>query len=751
MSKRKTNEPELLPGADAEADCQPATALEAAFAPAEISSPADEQDDDHEHAIRWDSLESTPRHAGGAPAPSPWLHGRPTWARRLESVALAVEKPVNRLTGTTQLNPFYHTGTIAVFLLVLVGLTGVYLFLFFQYGFDASYTAVTNRIETPFIARVIRAVHRYASGSLVIVTLLHAYRTLFMVRFRGPRWLAWVTGIVMTFFVWLAGVTGYWLVWDTRSQLITRSFLDFLQSVTPFGPAFAVLLDTAETTGVSWPILLGILAVHVLLFVALAVFFWLHIKRLKRPRWLPDMLWVALIGAVVLVVSAFFPLGMLPQADSARLPGAVSLDPLFLFYLPLANRPLLNALLWIALFAITAVGLVLPWLRGRRTEVAAVDENVSSIGPRPQSLPVHIIKDRCTGCTKCAVDCPYGAIDMVERHDGKPHKFIAIEDPALCVSCGICVGSCDGVAVTLGNTRPELLWDHVAMQLVLARAAQPAGPLDVVFTCERHAAHNQDMFANGSTPAGAATLASGRTVIALPCVGTAPPDLLTRTLQAGADHVRVIGCPPDDCVNREGNLFTAQRLTRERLPRLKRAYANAPITAAWVPPDDFRSGLDPAVPSNDDGQPDYLLQRELYKTLTARNLLPGLLLLTLLFALQVVLTRLPYTPPAQPPVLAEIVLADVGQSVPATGYLSTRLSPELVLELTVDGRTAVAQTFATTDLQTDSTMPVYLEQPLEPGAQHVRLALIDAAAGIDFVLFDRAVMLEPGDILRIGP
>lgn len=721
MSKRKSREPELLPGADVESDCQPVVVPEDVV--------EDDHDDDHEHLVRWDGLADSDPTAVSPPPPLPWLNGRSRWAQRLERLALAVEAPINRLTGTTQLNPFYHTGTIAVFLLVLVGLTGVYLFLFFQYGFDASYTAVVNRIEGPFIARIVRAVHNYASGALVIVTLLHAYRTLFMKRFRGPRWLAWVTGIVMTLFVWLAGVTGYWLVWDARAQLITRSFLDFLQTATPFGAGFAVLLATAETSGVSWPIVLAIFAVHVLLFVVLGVFFWLHIKRLKRPRWMPDMLWVTLVGSVVLVVSALFPLGMLPQADSSSLPGPIRLDPLFLFYLPLADRPVLNGLLWGMLVAITAVGLVLPWLPGRRKQAAE----------RPQSLPVHIIKDRCTGCTKCALDCPYGALEMVERHDGKPHKFIAIEDPSLCVSCGICVGSCDGVAVTLGDTRPELLWENVAMQLTLARATRAPGELDVVLTCERHAAQN------------AQALNGDLTVVTLPCVGTAPPDLLTRTLEAGADHVRVIGCPPDDCVNREGNTWAAQRLTRDRVPRLKRAYANAPITAVWVPPNAFETGLSPDVPEGEDGKPDYLTQRELYKELSVRNLVPGFLILALLFTLQILLTRLPFTPFPDPPAVAEVVLADVGQSVPDSGYLSQQLSPELVLELVVDEKTAVAMPYSTQELQAADATPLYFEHTLDPGEHHVRLALVDPANGLKFLVFDAAVVLQQGDILRIGP
>jgi hypothetical protein len=52
--------------------------------------------------------------------------------------------------------------------------------------FEEPYLAVL-RMDEPFVARTLRAVHCYASGALVVTTLLHAYRTLFMERFSQCR------------------------------------------------------------------------------------------------------------------------------------------------------------------------------------------------------------------------------------------------------------------------------------------------------------------------------------------------------------------------------------------------------------------------------------------------------------------------------------------------------------------------------------------------------------------------------------
>lgn len=718
MLRKKPTDPELLPGA-AESDCQTA-ALPEVEQVTEFS-PDEEEEDEHPHDVTWES-------AAGATAVAhsldSWRIPRHRWTAVLENIALALESPVNRLIGNTQLNPFYQTGPIATFLLGVVGLTGLYLFFFFQYGFDASYNAVAN-MEGQAIARLIRAVHRYASGALVITTLLHAFRTLFMERFRGPRWLAWITGLGMTALLWMAGVTGYWLIWDERAQLITDGFINFLRPFGALAPRLTAYLVSVEGSSASWLPLLLIFAVHLLLFLVVAGFFWLHILRLKRPRWYPDLLWVGGLSAVLLLVSLFFPAGMLPQADPTRLPEQIAFDPIFLFYLPLLGTNL-APFLWGGLLLATAVFTALPW---------------ASKAKRPSAVPlpppkVNIIHERCTGCTKCALDCPYGAIEMVERHDGKPHKYIALANPDLCVGCGICVGSCDGVAVTLGQTPPELLWETVATRLALANAKAPEG-VKLIFTCERHAAHGAQPYVNGTTQNGLAV-----TLVTLPCAGTAPPDLMVRALNAGAAEVQVVGCPPADCANREGNLWAEQRLLRERLPRLKREYAAAPITALWLPPNEFAQAVKPApLPPPEERQE----RRRMAQPVTWRNGVVAFTLLALVMLAQVLLTDFPLRPYADRPAVLQAVLAD-----PALAYERYGLATAVPLQFTLflDGAPVATQPIPAAQQNRIQPDPLVAEQRLTPGSYHVTLTLSGGAA--PFTLFDRTVTLAPGEVLRVG-
>ena len=241
-----------------------------------------------------------------------------------ERISLAVERPIDRLVRMPQLNPLYHTGTIALFLLIVLTVTGVYLTLFYQFGIEASYDAV-GKIEANWVGRVMRALHRYASAAVLVTTLLHGWRTLFMDRFRGPRRLAWVTGVVMAAFVWIIGVTGYWLIFDERAQVITQTLITAIGDW-PTGVAFLINNAVTSGAGTGWVFVVVVITVHIGLSLLLILFIWYHVKRLSRPKILPPRYWMWLLLGLLVVASVAVPVGMLPGIDPGRIPGDLTID-----------------------------------------------------------------------------------------------------------------------------------------------------------------------------------------------------------------------------------------------------------------------------------------------------------------------------------------------------------------------------------------------------------------------------------------
>ena len=112
------------------------------------------------------------------------------------------------------------------------------------------------------------------------------------------------------------------------------------------------------------------------------------------------------------------------HVDLAKAPVAVGLD---WFYLPLYPLTDLwgNGAVWAFLGAFSLMIGLMPWLP-----------------PLRRAKPAEVDLAHCNGCARCAEDCPYEAIRMVRRTDALPFPTEAQVNPSLCVSCGICVGSC---------------------------------------------------------------------------------------------------------------------------------------------------------------------------------------------------------------------------------------------------------------------------------------------------------------------
>ena len=114
----------------------------------------------------------------------------------LERVALEgldrADRVANRLYSD-RFNPLYQSGTIVVFLYVVLAVTGLWLVLFYRVG--APWESVAAITADRWIGNWVRGVHRYASDLAVVFTALHAWRMFAQGRSRGARAHAWVSGL----------------------------------------------------------------------------------------------------------------------------------------------------------------------------------------------------------------------------------------------------------------------------------------------------------------------------------------------------------------------------------------------------------------------------------------------------------------------------------------------------------------------------------------------------------------------------
>ena len=464
-----------------------------------------------------------------------------------------LERGAERLFSPA-LNPLAQLGAISFFLFWIVAVSGIYLFIFFDTGIVNAYASVEWISGAHWYhAGVMRSFHRYASDLMIVSMALHLMREFSLDRYRGTRWFSWFTGIPLIWFLYVSGITGYWLVWDTLAQYVAMISAELLDVVPIFGESLARNFLTPEHLSSRFFSLLVFLHIAVPLMLLLGM--WIHIQRISRPKVNPPRLLAALVLAALLAAALWKPAVSQGPADLTKIPAEIGLDWFYLPLYPLAER-WGGWGLWALLVGVSTMLAAMPWLP-----------------PFRRAPPAEVDLPNCNGCNRCVEDCPYEAIRLVPRTDGLPFPHQAQVDPDLCVSCGICMGACPSSTpfrraddLKTGIDLPGFPLREVREQ-VGAASAELDGPARVmVLACEHGA--------GGGQPGG---------VVSFPCVAMIPPSLIDYILSKDlADGIIVAGCSESNCYNRLGVEWTKQRFSGERDPYLRKRVPRERLTTIWA-------------------------------------------------------------------------------------------------------------------------------------------------------------------------
>ncbi len=470
---------------------------------------------------------------------------------------LMIEGRVNLLT-TSIYNPFYYTGAIGIFFLWIILVTGIYLFIFYTITADGAYSSVEYlTVEQWYLGGVMRSLHRYASDGLVIIMVIHAIQCLVKDRFRHWRWVAWVTGVVIAWIVWIGGIFGYWMVWDLKAQLVAMLSAEMIESVPIFG--LPLSLNFARPENLTDQLFYIVLFIHFSSIFFLFILFLIHLTRITRAVITPPRAVIYALLLVLMAIAFIKPAVSAPPADLKHVPGVVPFDWFFMFIFPLLNYTSPRGL-WLFIVFSTLIVALVPWL-----------------GRTPRRPPAEVLYENCTGCELCMEDCPYVAIQIRPRTDGRPYPLEAVVTPGRCASCGICVGACDYSAIELPDLREGTVKEMIR-RLCLELKDEGPGLKVFVFACAR-SAWSEELFSDDGRIKGM----DGVRCVWLPCIGMLQPSMLSIPFDEGVDGVFISSCIRGDCHYRRGNEWLAGRLAGLRPPVVRRSVVRGGrVRVAWL-------------------------------------------------------------------------------------------------------------------------------------------------------------------------
>lgn len=454
-------------------------------------------------------------------------------------------------------NPMNHLGSLTIFFGWIVLISGLWLLIFFRTSISGAFESLEYlTYEQWYLGGIMRSLHRYASDAMIITIALHIFREFSRNTYRLTRWFSWVAGIPLVWMVFILGISGYWLVWDELAQYVAITSSELLDAIPIFTSKMAAnFLQDSALSNRFFTLMAFLHLIGLPIFLVFGI--WLHVFRLTSPKINPPKQLMAGSLLAMLVLSLVFPAVSQDQANLALATQTIELDWFYLHVFPLVKiwSP---GWVWVFLVGISTLIMFAPWLPpGKAQKAATVD------------------LDNCNGCQRCADDCPYGAIQVVPRSDGKRYEHEVVVDPGLCTSCGICVGACPTATpfrkrsplvpgIDLPRNSAELLKEAI-------EDTTETFPLVLSFAC------------TGSTEL-AWLEAHDKPVVEVSCVGQIPPSYLDYVLSRNrAARVLLTGCG-GSCTHRFGMDWTEQRIRRTRDPNLRRRLGADRIAMAWCEP-----------------------------------------------------------------------------------------------------------------------------------------------------------------------
>lgn len=183
-------------------------------------------------------------------------------------------------------NYFWNFGAIAMFMLVTMILTGVFLAMHYTADSNLAFSSVERIMRDVNQGWLLRFLHMNGASFFFIAVYIHIFRGMYYGSYKQPRELLWILGVLILFLMMATAFMGYTLPWSQMSGWGAKVITGFFTAIPVVGEPIQTWLLGGFT--VDNPTLKRFFALHYLLpFVIVGVVLlhvWaLHISGSNNP------------------------------------------------------------------------------------------------------------------------------------------------------------------------------------------------------------------------------------------------------------------------------------------------------------------------------------------------------------------------------------------------------------------------------------------------------------------------------------
>ena len=166
-------------------------------------------------------------------AQKPGLWG---WINRRLPVDTFMSSQLLEYYAPKNFNFWYFFGSLALLVLVMQLLTGIFLAMFYKVGAASSFDSVEFIMREVNYGWLLRYLHSTGASAFFLVIYLHMYRGLMYGSYKAPRELLWLFGMIIYLALMAEAFMGYVLPWGNMSFWAATVIINLFGAVPVVGP-----------------------------------------------------------------------------------------------------------------------------------------------------------------------------------------------------------------------------------------------------------------------------------------------------------------------------------------------------------------------------------------------------------------------------------------------------------------------------------------------------------------------------------
>jgi ubiquinol-cytochrome c reductase cytochrome b subunit len=184
----------------------------------------------------------TVKTATGAPAPlppegeAPAKRGFWAWLNKRLPVDTFISSQMTEYYAPKNFNIWYYFGSIALVVLAMQLLTGIFLTMFYKPGDLTAFDSVEYIMREVDYGWLIRYLHSTGASAFFVVVYLHMFRALLYGSYKAPRELLWLIGMLVYLALMAEAFMGYVLPWGNMSFWGAQVIVNLFGTIPGIGP-----------------------------------------------------------------------------------------------------------------------------------------------------------------------------------------------------------------------------------------------------------------------------------------------------------------------------------------------------------------------------------------------------------------------------------------------------------------------------------------------------------------------------------